>query len=990
MLIPMRCEITVACLMIVPAVAAADAPDFDRRVAPILAGRCLECHSGAEAKGKLDLSLAKGALAGGESGAAIQPGQPAASLLLERIEANEMPPKNALPKAERDILKAWIASGAKWGSDPIDPFRFTTAARAGYDWWSLQPLVSPPIQNPKSPIGNPIDGFIRRKLTGANLTPSAPADRRTLLRRVYFDIIGLPPTPEEMQREREMAYEAEVDRMLASPAYGQRWARHWFDVAHFGESDGFEFDKMRPHAWRYRDWVIDSLNQDLPYDEFARLQIAGDVLRSDQPSAIIATGFLAGGAFDGLMPKGETMRQVMRQDELEDLVSLVSQSFLGLTVNCARCHDHKFDPIRQADYFRLAAALAGVKRGNRDVSVQPPRELAEAHTVAERELISMTQAARESVLKKREAASRGKPQPPKAFARWEFDGDLRDSVGSLHGSAYGGATLENGALVLDGKQAYVATSPLPANIAAKTLEVWVQLTDLDQRAGGAVTLQTLDGGVFDSIVFGERESRRWIAGSNSFVRTRSIKNAANEMQAKDQFIHLAAVYEADGTIQIYRESQPYGESYKPGSPLLEFAAGKSQIMFGLRHSPPGGKKFLAGRIDRAAIYDKALSAAQVAASANSASQSVSEEELVAEIAEPTRRRYLELKAEVARLASELAQYRERQAFAVTPQAAPVIHRLVRGDVGQPAEAVAAGGIACLKPSLPDFGLSPEASDRDRREKLAAWIASEKNPLFARTIVNRLWQHHFGRGLVETPSDLGFSGGQASHPELLDFLAGELIAHGWSLKAIHRLIVTSETYQQASWPRDDCLAIDAENRLLWRFSPRRLEAEAVRDAMLALSGQLNLQQRGPSYQDFRPYIFKTVQYYEPLDPVGPEFHRRSIYRFWARGGKNPLLDSFDCPDPSTAAPKRPATTTPLQALSLLNNSFTLRMADEMAKRLERERPNGVQEQVERAFSLAYGRNPTADEWNASTAFVAAHGLPAFCRVLLNSNGFLYVN
>ena len=990
MLIPMCCEITVVCLMIVPAVAAADAPDFDRQVAPILAGRCLECHSGAEAKGKLDLSSSKGALAGGESGVAIQPGQPAASLLLERIEANEMPPKNALPKAERDILKAWIASGAKWGSDPIDPFRFTTAARAGYDWWSLQPLVSPPIQNPKSAISNPIDGFIRQKLSEANLTPSSPADRRTLLRRVYFDMIGLPPTPEELESEREMAYEAVVDRLLASPAYGQRWARHWLDVAHFGESDGFEFDKMRPHAWRYRDWVIDSLNQDLPYDEFARLQIAGDVLRSDQPSAIIATGFLAGGAFDGLMPKGETMRQVMRQDELEDLVGLVSQSFLGLTVNCARCHDHKFDPIRQADYFRLAAALAGVKRGNRDVSVRPPRKLAAAHTVAENELNSMTQAARESVLKKREAASGGKPQPPKAFARWEFDSDLRDSVGSLHGTAHGGAKLENGALVLDGKQAYVATSPLPVNITAKTLEVWLQLTDLDQRAGGAVTLQTLDGGVFDSIVFGERESRRWIAGSNSFVRTRSIKNAADEMQAKERFVHLAAVYEADGTIQIYREGQPYGESYKPDSPAVQFTASKSQIMFGLRHSPPGGKKFLAGRIDRAAIYDKALSEAEVAASAGSASHSVSEAELVAEIADPARRRYLELKDEVARLESELAQYRERQAFAVTPQAAPVIHRLVRGDVGQPAEVVAAGGIACLTPTLPDFGLSPEASDQHRREKLAAWITSEKNPLFARTIVNRLWQHHFGRGLVETPSDLGFSGGQASHPELLDFLAGELIAHGWSLKAIHRLIVTSETYQQASWPRDDCLAIDAENRLLWRFSPRRLEAEAVRDAMLAVSGQLNLQQGGPSYQDFRPYIFKTVQYYEPLDPVGPEFHRRSIYRFWARGGKNPLLDSFDCPDPSTAAPKRPATTTPLQSLALMNNSFTLRMADEMARRLERERPNGVQEQVERAFSLAYGRNPTVDEWNASTAFVAAHGLPAFCRVLLNANGFLYVN
>jgi len=997
--------------------AGADAPDFDRQVAPILAGRCLECHSGAEPKGKLDLSRAKSALAGGESGAAIEAGKPEASNLWQRIAANEMPPKHPLPPAEREILKTWIASGAKWGADPIDAFRYTSSTRAGYDWWSLQPLaITPQIPNPQSPIPNPIDGYIRSKLTESKLTPSAPADRRTLLRRVYFDLTGLPPTPEEAeaflsvapslplsvspsgqdgekerQREGERAsYLVVVDRLLASPHYGERWARHWLDVAHFGESDGFEFDKMRPHAWRYRDWVIDALNRDLPYDEFARLQIAGDVLPPANPSAVIATGFLAGGAYDSLMPKGETMRQVMRHDELEDLVALVSQSFLGLTVNCARCHDHKFDPIRQTDYYRLAAALAGVKRGNRDVSVRPPAELVTLHAAAEKELQGISAAARDSVLAKREAAAGKRPQPPQALARWEFDGDLRDSAGSLHGVAYGGAKVENGALLLDGKQAFVAMQPLTADVTAKTLEVWVQLADLNQRGGGAITLQTPDGATFDSIVFGEREPRRWISGSDFFARTKSIEKAADEKEAGERIVHLVAVYEADGTIRLYRDGLAYGEPYKPDSPVVKFAAGKSQIVFGLRHSPPGGNKFLAGKIDRAALYDRALSAAEVAASAGATGRTVIEEEIVADLNDAARRRYAELKAEVTRLTSGLALYRDRQAYSVTPQAAPVMHRLVRGNVEQPAEPIAASGIACLTTSGPEFGLPPDASDKDRRARLAEWIGSEKNPLFARTIVNRLWQHHFGRGLVETPSDLGFSGGRASHPELLDYLARELIASRWSLKAIHRLIVTSETYQQSSRPREDCLAADADNRLLWRYSPRRLEAEAVRDAMLSVSGLLNPERGGPSFQDFRPYIYKTVQYYEPLDPTGPEFHRRSIYRFWARGGKNPLLDSFDCPDPSTATPKRPTTTTPLQALALLNNSFTLRMADALASRLCREAPDSERQQIRRAFELTYGRPPADDELTSSSVFVNQCGLAAFCRVLLNANGFLYVH
>jgi hypothetical protein len=967
--------------------AAAEPPDFDRQVAPILASRCLDCHSGAEPKGNLDLSRAEKATAGGESGPAIEPGQPATSLLWERIQANGMPPKHPLPAAERETIKAWIAAGAKWGTGPIDPYRYSTAARAGYDWWSLQPIARPPvppIQNLESKIHNPIDAFVLTKLADNGLTPSPPADARVLVRRLSFDLTGLPPAPEEMAD-----YDKLVQKLLDSPHYGERWARHWLDVAHFGESDGYEYDKMRPHAWRYRDWVIDALNRDLPFDEFARLQIAGDVLRPHEPDAIVATGFLVAGAHDGLQPKGDVMKKIMRQDELEDLVGLVSQTFLGLTVHCARCHDHKFDPIRQTDYYRLAAALAGVKRGDRDVSIQPPPELVRTAADAAAERDRIAQSATKAILERRKVAAADRPRPPQPIARWEFDGSPADTIGKLNLQLHGGARIESGALVLNGKEAYASTPPLDRDIAEKTLEVWVKLTSLEQRGGGAITLQTLDGGVFDAIVFGEKEPRRWIAGSDLFRRTQAFSQAADEPAPGEEFVHLAIAYRADGTIAAYRSGQPYGQPYQSEGPA-RFAAGKSQIVIGLRHSPAGGNKFLAGSIERAALYDRALSADEIAASAGAIRNNVTAEELETELDEATRAKYRGLVAKAAELELQLRSYRERKAFAVKPDAAPVVHLLLRGNVQQPAEPIAPAGVAALAASRPDFGLPADAADVDRRRKLAEWVASRDNPLFARTIVNRLWHYHFGRGLVETPSDLGYSGGQPTHPELLDWLAAELIENRWSLKHIHKLIVTSATYQQSSRPREECLAVDADNRLLWRFSPRRLEAEAVRDATLVIAGQFNPAPGGPSMQDFRPYEYKTTQYYEPLDRVGFEFNRRSIYRMWARGGKNPLLDTFDCPDPSTATPRRGTTTTPLQALALMNNSFTLRMADHFAERLQKDRPNDVNHQVAKAFELAYGRAANEYESAAAGQFVGQHGLPAFCRVLLNSNGFLYVD
>lgn len=963
-------------------------PDFDAQVAPLLAVHCLDCHSGAEPKGMLDLSRSATAIKGGETGPAVVGGSIEKSLLWERVSADEMPPKKPLSDKEKQALREWIASGAKWGTDPIDPFRVTTSHRAGYDWWSLQPIKRPalPSVKNKGTVKNDIDRFVLAKLEAAQLAPSPAADRRTVIRRLSFDLTGLPPNPDEVESfvndKSPQAYAKLVNRLLDSPHYGERWARHWLDVAHFGESDGFEYDRMRPNAWPYRDWVINAFNRDLPFDEFARLQIAGDVLQPTDPEAITAAGFLVHGAHDALMPAGDAMRQIMRQDELEDIVGLVGQTFLGLTVHCARCHDHKFDPITAKDYYRLASSLSGVRRGDRPL---PPRSVPEdlPKQIAEmqEELQRLNDAARERIAKGSGEVKR--PDPPEALARWEFD-QPSDKL-----KLEGDAKLADGALVVDGKRAYAASKPIDKEIREKTLEAWVQLDNLDQRGGAAISLQTLDGNVFDAIVFGEREPGRWMAGSEGFQRTKPLEGSP-ETQAKQESVHFAIVYAADGTITAYRNGEPYGKPYKSSGPVV-YKVARAQVVFGLRHAPAGGNKMLAGRIERAALYNRALSAEEIANSAAAFGNAIAPSQLLAAMTKEERSRYEQLSSEAKSLSDKLASLTNAVVYSIKPQQPDgPSHLLLRGNPMAKSDVVSPGGLSGLRTVSADFQLEPTSAEGERRRKLAEWIARDDNPLFARTIVNRVWHYHFGRGLIETPNDLGFNGGQPSHPELLDYLASELIASKWSLKHLHRLIVSSATYQQASLPRKECLAVDKDNRLLWRYSPRRLEAEAVRDAVLAISGELNPQVGGPSFQDFRPFDNHNSQYYEPIDPVGPQFHRRSIYRMWARGGKSPLLDTLDCPDPSTMTPKRGSTTTPLQALAMLNNSFMLRMANGMAARVEKDAGEDAGKQVERAFELAYSRPPRKEEVELGVTFVEGNGLAAFCRVLLNTNGFLYVD
>jgi hypothetical protein len=393
---------------------------------------------------------------------------------------------------------------------------------------------------------------------------------------------------------------------------------------------------------------------------------------------------------------------------------------------------------------------------------------------------------------------------------------------------------------------------------------------------------------------------------------------------------------------------------------------------------------LAAAIDRAALYDRALTAAEIAASAGVFTEAISEQELLARLPETAKTERTQRKFESDHLRKQLARASENRVYAVAPKAPEATHLLLRGNPGAPAEELAGAWLAAL--SSQPAALGRDATDAERRKALASWITDRTNPLFARVIVNRLWHYHFGVGIVDSPSDFGFNGGRPSHPELLDWLAAELIDHDWSLKHIHRLIVNSATYRQSSRPRIEAVKKDAGNRLLWRKSPQRLDAETLRDAMLSVAGQLNPTVGGPGYHDFTTFVFNS-QFYDILDPVGTSFHRRSLYRTWVRSGRNPFLEVFDCPDPSTKSPRRAVTTTPLQALSLQNHSFSLRMSDQLAGLVSRATDQPRQQVLATHRLLLMAPPVTGDELQELTEFVREHGLPAFCRVMLNRNDFV---
>lgn len=709
--------------------------DFESTAANVFLRRCIECHNATDPSGELDLTSRDKALAGGASGAAVTPGDADASYLIDRVAVGEMPPekngkKHPLPAAEVQLLRDWVNAGAPWPDGRVlDPYERTTDVRAGRDWWSLQPIKHPQVPTVVDGLApqNPIDAFVFAQLHSQGMTQAPPADKRTLIRRLYFDLIGLPPTADEVDAflsdTSPQAYEKVVDRLLASPHFGERWARHWLDLARFAETNGYERDAEKPHAWKYRDWVINAFNADKPYDRFVLEQLAGDELPDRDESTVIATGFIRLGTWDD----EPNDAQEYKYERLEDMVHATSTAFLGLTVKCARCHDHKFDPIRHSDYYRMAAAF------------------------------------------------------------W---------AGPVLGGSLGGPTKE--------------------------------------KLGFDVLGWTDD----------------------------------------------------------------------------------------------------------------------------------------------------------------------------TPTPTP-IHLLKKGDVHRPGDAVTPGSLSCIPALEKKFSPPPKDSKTSqRRLQMAHWITDPNNPLTARVIVNRLWQHHFGEGLVRTPDNFGFNGAKPTHPELLDWLASELIDGGWKLKPLHKQLVMSETYRQSSLHarQEEFAKRDLANQLLWHANRRRIDAECLRDAILLSSGQLDTKVGGPSFR--APISSEALEglsmksdAYQASSP--DEARRRSLYMFTKRGLIVPLMTTFDACDTTVPTGQRDVTTVAPQALALLNNAWIHEQSGALANRVITAASDPAT-RIDTAWRFAFGRLPSDDERlfalmhlerqkaNIDDNTGERNIWASLCHVLLNTNEFMYLD
>ncbi|MFM7128630.1 MAG: DUF1553 domain-containing protein, partial [bacterium] len=673
----------------------------------------------------------------------------------------------------------------------------------------------------------------------------------------------------------------------------------------------------------------------------------------------------------------------------EENIGVLGQAFLGLTVQCARCHDHKFDPITSREYYSLISAIDGVQHGERafpDNNISIKMKLLESEIQkSAAEIQSIETVARSFRPKNSKLPT--ETDFPKPFAMWTFDNDTKDSAGNLHGQLFGNARIEGGALVLDGKTAFMRTPTMKRTLGIKTFEAWVMSDNLDQRGGGVVSLESEDGSIFDAIVFGEQEPRRWMPGSDGFSRTVSFQGPAeNAMHLRP--VHIAIVYEKDGTLTCYRDGRLYGLPVQ--TKIAKFPLGQTHVAIGLRHLPAGANKHFQGRVLRACVYDRPLKADEISKSAEREGDFISEDDFKKLLPPAQFASRMELQLRLAKLQKELtatAKESVNKIYAIAPRQNPGPMKVhLRGDVVQFGPVVNPSGLK-LTGQNANWNLNSESTDANRRLQLARWITSPENPLFARVIVNRIWHYHFGTGIVDTPNDFGFNGGRPSHPELLDFLAQHHINNNYQLKSLHRLIVTSDAYKRSSAPNANNITKDANNRLLWRHTPTRLEGEVLRDGMLAISGLLNTQMGGPGFIDVTIDNNNGTTYYEPLDPVESEFQRRTIYRFSPRGGRSTLLDTFDCPDPSTTSPRRNVTTTPLQALSLLHGPFTVRMAETLARKIQLQFPDSPEKQIEAVWQNVLQRSPDRTEATESLALSHRHGLWAVCLGLFNTNEFV---
>ena len=877
-------------------------------------------------------------------------------------------------------------------------------ARADEVWWSFRPLAAPPVPTAAHPafeVRNPIDRFVLAKLKEMGLAPSPEADRRTLVRRLAFDLTGLPPTPEVVEAfltdTSPAAYEKLVDRLLASPHYGERQARQWMDLAHFAETHGHDQDRVRPNAWRYRDYLIAAFNADTPYTRFVQEQIAADVLFPDQPKLIPALGFLAAGPWDESTLRDireDTIdREIGRYLDRDDIVTTVMSTFQGLTVQCARCHDHKFDPIAQLDYYRLQAVFAGVGRG--DVGFDPDPTAAKKRAEFRARLAALDRD--DPAL----GATFAAPEFRKEVAEWEAghrgDGVAWQVLDAAKLASAHGATLTkqpDGSVRSEGVRPEQDTYTLTARVKFKGVT--------------GVRLELLADDALPHRGPGRQDNGNLHLSEFSLTAA-AVTNGTPEAARPVPLRNPTADYDQPGwTVAHALDGNPktawgiYPQVGHGHEAVFEFKdalgdGGQTELTIKLDQLHGGGH--LIGRFRLSvttAVLPLKVSPAPPAIHTILATPAESRTpQQTRELAAHVLRE--QTTAALAALPGPQFVYAAAPNFNADgghkPPAAPrPVHLLKRGDIRKPGEAAEPGTATCI-PGLPDpFDLPAAHPEGARRAALAKWITDPKNPLTWRVVVNRAWQAHFGRGLVGTPSDLGKMGQAPTHPELLDWLAADFRDNGQSLKKLHRLIVTSSTYRQASRHDAKTAEVDVDNRYLWRMTRTRLDAEQVRDAVLQVSGRLDKTPGGPSDQQFamRPGIHVTpVVEYGKFDWDRPRGHRRSVYRFVFRTLPDPLVDCLDGADASQLTAKRNESVTAPQALALLNNEFLLVHSKAFAAGLEKLSP-ASDRQVALACDRVWNRPPTADEQKAFAAYLAKHGLPNLCRVLFNSNEFLFAD
>ncbi len=851
---------------------------FKEKVAPIFEQNCVMCHGARVQRSGLDLRSEDAILKGGSRGPAVSPGNPEKSSIYRMITHKEEP---AMPLGMDKLGDQDIAVIAQWinriSTKVVETVETIPVRQPGYAvtekdrrFWSFVKPSRPAIPQVKNrtQVRNEIDAFVLSKLEANGLKFSLPVEPRVLLRRVYFDLIGLPPSPEEMEDfvkdPSEAAYKRVIDKLLGSPHYGERWGRHWLDLARYADSGGYEFDIDRPHAWRYRDYVIKSFNEDKPYDRFIREQLANDQIRPQDPAALIPTGFCRNGPTVDNANNEET-----RTDELDDMVTTTSSVFLGLTVGCARCHDHKYDPIPQKDYYRMQAIFFPFQKADHPLVPQPE---VEAHRMQNKEIDNQVKPLKEKL-----------------------------------------AIIEK---------------PVREKLLSDKTEFHVRLAEMSNGFEGKTREQ-----------YREETYKRFAKDVNIQPEEIEALLAPEDLKSRNALL---------AEIENINKTRP-----KPLPSAM-----------GVTDKPDHGKAYL--------------------------------------------------------------------------------HK--RGDWRNKGEEV--------QPGFPEVVASEAGIDlKNRRRQLAEWIASPENPLTARVAVNRIWQYHFGRGLVKTPSDFGVTGDRPSHPELLDWLAVEFMSgravervgdaasgrrgdrakerqrnganlteyvaasprrrvaassQPWTWKAMHRLILQSNTYRQSSRFDRQSAAKDPENRLLWRVNPRRLEAEMIRDSVLVVSAKLNREMFGPGiYPRIDPDVVNTGSRPRwPLDAKdAAETWRRSVYIFVKRSVLVPLIEVFDCPVTTVSAPSRAVSTVSPQALALLNNDFVLEQAGYFAERIEREAGSAKRNRVTRVFQIALGRTPSVKEMEWSLTFLKsqsdgyaqrknekpeAAALRDFCHSVMNLNEFLYVD